>query len=628
MPGPRALIRFWWLPAIAALLALRACIATPPRDRLAADGSGSLDVTTAGPAVIGFKSPTTATLRVGAETITGKDLQTRWMIVPAGPIAIQLTGPPDARLVWSPVGRRGDFEYIPASSLSPEPPATATFSHPGTAIADGLIALALLLTIVGACAYAARDRLARVDRSTWLAMAAIFTAAVIVRWIGLSDHGQTWDEEVNLAAGRNYITNVLSLDFHAASWTWNFEHPPMMKYLEGIGAQLADGFGPARALSAIWTAIGCALLVPIGKRLYTMQIGVIAAAIATLLPPLIAHGQIVGHESPTVMWWALGILLALHAETRRHLVTVGIVIGLATASRFVNGLLGPLCLALILIRDRKLAVPAALIMPPVALATVYAVWPRLWLHPIANLQASFAKLSNVHTPEPFLGTMTNAPGPQYFLAYLFATLPVVLALATLAYVVRSIVRRERAALIVAAWFVIPLGIVFSPVRQDGVRYVMPCVLAFALTSAAGLELVARRFTRPAAAAVILYLAITAFRVRPYYLDYFAEQVGGAGTVAAHRWFETAWWGEGMDRAVAYVNAHAPDRAKIYRDCIEPKHLAWFRADLFEALPRTIDQADWIVTYAPQTTRCPIPRGFTRVYSVDANGAILAEVWKR
>ncbi|MFT3693000.1 MAG: glycosyltransferase family 39 protein [Kofleriaceae bacterium] len=628
MPWPRALIRFWWLPAIAILLAIRACVATPPRAHLAADGTGSLFIPIAGPAVIGFQSPSPATLHVNNETIAGANLQTKWTIVPAGPIAIQFTGPPDARLIWSPVGRRGDFEYIPASSLSPDPPATATFDHPGTTISDGIVALAILLVIIAASLLAARDRLRLVSKQTWLAMAAIFVAAVVIRWIGLSDHGQTWDEEVNMAAGKNYITNLLSLDFRPAAWQWNFEHPPIMKYLEGIGAQFADGFGPSRALSAIWISIGCMLLVPIGTALYSRPVGIIAAAFAALLPPLIAHGQIVGHESPTVLWWALGILLSLHAETRRHLITIGIVIGLATASRFVNGLLGPLCLAIIFIRKRTLIIPAALMMPPIALATIYVVWPKLWFHPIASLQQSFGKLSNLHSTEPFLGVMTKTPGPHYFLLYLFATLPIVMVALVIAYLVRTAIRRERSAWIVLAWFVIPMGVVFSPVRQDGVRYVMPCVLAFALIAAAGLDFVAGRFRKPAAAAVILYLAITAFRIRPYYLDYFGEQVGAAGTVSEHRWFETAWWGEGLDRAVDYVNTNASPNAKVYRGCIEMAHLAWFRADLFKALPTSITDADWVVAYAPKTNTCPIPRGFTNVYSVDANGATLVEVWKR
>jgi hypothetical protein len=171
------------------------------------------------------------------------------------------------------------------------------------------------------------------------------------------------------------------------------------------------------------------------------------------------------------------------------------------------------------------------------------------------------------------------------------------------------------------------------VRQDGVRYVMPSVVALAVLSAAGWEALAGYFRWPHAfaaigAALALYLGATLVHVHPYYLDYFAEQVGGAGTVAKHGWFETAWWGEGVDRAVDYVNEHAAPNAHVYRDCIEPAHLAWFRYDLWTPMVRAPGEADWIVTYAPETHPCPVPAGFTRVFDVDADGATLAEVWRR
>ena len=162
-----------------------------------------------------------------------------------------------------------------------------------------MIALLLLLVLVGSLLMLARARLAKVPRTMWIALGATFALALAARWIGLGDQGQTWDEDVNWAAGRNYVTNLLGLDFSERAWIWNSEHPPVMKLLDGIGAQFADGFGPARALSALWTALGCALLVPIGARLASLRVGVLAAVIAALVPPLVAHGQIVGHESPT-----------------------------------------------------------------------------------------------------------------------------------------------------------------------------------------------------------------------------------------------------------------------------------------------------------------------------------------
>lgn len=664
------MIRKFWgaipLALAALLLGVRALVATPPLSQLrAAPGeprdppgshawAGSLDVARGGPVVVGFQAPGYGRLTVAGHELGGRGVVLDRLILPAGPAAIRLAADPGARLVWKPIGRRGDPEYVPASSLSPEPPDRAIFgASAGAAPLDGAIAAALLALLVASLCVLARGRLRAVPREVWIAMAAVFAVACVVRWIDLSGFGQTWDEDVYWASGRNYVTNLLSLDFRPSSWQWNFEHPPVTKYLAGIGALFVDGYGPARALSAVWTALGCALLVPIGARLYRLRVGVLAAAIAALLPPLVAHGQIVGHESPTVLWWSLGILLALgvdddlpdevHAAKhviRRRLAWLGVVVGLAFATRFINGLLGPACLAIAVVRVRpawwrQVLRDGLAIIPAVSALTLYVVWPRLWAHPFAALAESFAKLNHAHSPEPFLGGITAHPGPHYFLVYLAATLPLGVLAGAIAWAVRAARVRDRATLVVLVWLVLPLGVALSPVRQDGVRYVMPCLTALALGAAAGWDTIAtaleRRWRRAfvaLAGAIVVYLAATLVWIHPYYLDYFAEQVGGPGTVAAHRWFETAWWGEGVDRAVDYVNAHAAPGAKVYRECIEPVHLAWFRQDLWTPMTRDPSQADWIVVYAPASRSCPVPRDARRVFEVKAGGAVLAEVWTR
>ena len=471
------LARLWWLiplAAAAALLALRAGLAVAPLDRLAPtarDGgdpagttarAGSIFIARGGPVIIGFLSDGEARLQFAGREHRGNGLSKVQILVAQGPAAIRFAAPPGGRLVWSPVGRRGDPEYVPASSLSPGPPAGAAFDRPGTALLDGAIAAGLLAILVATLCVAARRRLAAVPRRTWLAMAIVLVGGVAVRWIDLGGAGQTWDEDVYWAAGRNDITDVVSRDFSAAAWQWNYEHPPVMKLLAGIGAQFADGFGPARALSAIWIALGCALLVPIGARLFRPRVGALAGAIAALLPPMVAHGQIVGHESPTVLWWSLGILLALGvhdylppddrraaATLRARLIGVGVAIGIATASRFVNGLLGPLCALIVVVQApprwrRDTVIWGAWRMPLAAIATFYAVWPRLWAHPIARLAESLHRLDAAHAPEPWLGGVTNHPGPAYFAIYLAATLPLGVAVGVLAGAVRMIRRRRSA----------------------------------------------------------------------------------------------------------------------------------------------------------------------------------------
>lgn len=672
--------RYWGVVPVllvVALISLRACLATAPLDNLEHLGNdareqrdppgtaiyrGSLYNARGGPVILGFQSAGEARLVIGvasggpvrgdervAKELVGRGVVKTRLVLPAGPIALRFAAPAGARLVWSPVGRRGDPEYVPASSLSPESPERATFGGwAGAAPLDGVIAAGLLLVIVASCLVLARRRLRGVPRATWLAIGGVFAIGCLVRWLDLDGFGQTWDEDVNWAAGRNYVTNVLALDASAASWIWNFEHPPVMKYLAGIGAQFADGFGPARALSAMWMALGCALLVPIGARLYSFRVGVFAAVIATLLPHLVAHGQIVGHESPTVLWWALGILLALAVwdgepttrQLRWRLVGLGVVIGVAFASRFVNGLLGVLCLAIVVVqapagRRRRGAIEGAWIMPLTSLATVYALWPRLWFAPVAMLKASFAKLDVTHAAEPFLGMMTATPPRSYFLVYLAATLPVVILAGVGVWLARAGRERTRGAAITALWFVVPLVIMLSPVRQDGVRYALPCVLALAMMSAAGWEWLCARALRRVrhafvawTALVVIYLGVTLVRVHPYFLDYYGEHVGGPGEVWRRGWFETAWWGEGVDRAVAHVNANAAPNARVFRNCIAPVHVAWFREDLWQHMTQSPATADWLVVYAPRTQRCPIPPDARRVFTVEVQGAVLAEVYRR
>ena len=488
-------------------------------------------------------------------------------------------------------------------------------------------------------------------RAVWLAVGAVFVLALIARLFDLGGGGQTWDEDVNWASGRNYITNLLSLDFSDGAWVWNFEHPPVMKLLDGIGAQFADGMGPARVLSAIWCALGCALLVPIGARLFRLRVGVLAAVIAALLPPLVAHGQIVGHESPTVLWWSLGILIALgvHDELpgddrqalRRvilRMVAVGVVVGIAIASRFVNGLLGPLCVLIVIVRApapwRARTMWWSWVMVAAAVLVFIAVWPRMWHHPIVSLEHSLAKLRALHGGEPFLGAVTNHPAGYYFLVYLYATAPLGVLLAVAGGLARCVAVRTRSAVILAAWLVIPLGVAASPVRQDGVRYVMPCLLAFAMLAAFGLDWLATRLEARVnhlfhglVAAVGLYLVITLARVHPYYLDYFGEQVGGAGGVQSAKLVETAWWGEGLDRAVAYVNANARPFALVTKDCILPGHLAWFREDLWTTA-QDPNVADYIVWYSPSSQPCHIPKDAREVFTVVGDGAVFARVYAR
>ncbi|MBK7071525.1 MAG: glycosyltransferase family 39 protein [Myxococcales bacterium] len=659
---PRALPWLIALVAIAAVLIARAALVPAPLERLAVAPSqpgdppgtrayvGALHVPRGGPTRVGFVSPGPAVLTVEglALPVIGRGVRTERVVLSRGAVAIRFAAPPGARLVWHPAGRTGDPEYVPASSLSPRPPREARFDHPGTARGDALAAWLVLLIVIATALWSWRAALRALPRDALLVMAAVFAVAAIARLWDLGAAGQTWDEDTYWSAGRNYVQNLVRGDFDDAAWRWNYEHPPVTKYLAGLGGLWGDGFGGARAMSALAMALGCALLVPIGRRLVDLRVGALAGGIAALAPHLIGHGQVVGHEAPSVAAWALAWWLSARVwddgdrvrPLAWRLVAVGVVLGVALMIRFVNGLMAPAIGLTILItapagaRVRAVTLGLAII-PAVAIVTAIALWPRLWTHPIAHTQEAWDKLKGTHSLEPFHGTLTKAPPRWYFVSYLGATTPIVVLVAAAAGLALAVARAWRGALIIIVWAIAPLGVMLSPVRQDGIRYVLPVLLPMALAAAIGVAAVARWIGErlhvlaglAVSAALGIYLVVTCARIHPYYLDYYGEQTGGPAAVAEARRYEIAWWGEGVERAIGYVNAHAAAGDRVHRDCVEPGHLTWFRGDLWEPV-RDPRQAQWIVHYQPSWRPCPIPPDATRVLRVEAQGAPLVDVYQR
>ncbi|MBI4509204.1 MAG: glycosyltransferase family 39 protein [Deltaproteobacteria bacterium] len=630
---------------IAGLLALRRGIAVEPLDRLHQDGdsrTGSWYFPRGGPYILGFEADGPAELLIdGREVAAGSGEVKARVIFPPGPHAVVFRGPAASRLLWHPPGRRGAPEYVPPSSLSPDPPERARFGPDvGASWGDAAIATAILLVVLAVLGVLAWP-------ISWRAAApclAVLALALAVRLVGLSAAGQTWDEDEYWSSGRNYLINLLSLDFRPSSWRWNYEHPPVTKYIAGLGALWQDGYGVARGLFALLGAGTSALVVAIGSRLLGARAGLLAGIFCALTPRLIAHDKVVGHEAPSVFFWTLAVWLGVRESSRKWSVAwVGVALGLAMATRFSNLLLAPLVGVVVFAcakrGERKRAMLRGAVLVPVTAGLTFVLsWPRMWSSPESNLHAAWRVLRRQHLPEQYLGEIIQRPDWHYFPAYLLATAPLgLLACAFLLGGWRAISRREKGWVLVVAWLLAPLGVVFSPVRQDGVRYVLPALVPLALMAGAGL-CQAMSAMRPRAgwvlaAAAGLYMTVTCARIWPFYLDYYGEHVGGPRTVASRRWFEVGWWGEGIAAAIRYVNQHASPSDTVYR-VLQPIHLNWLREDLWgDSRP---DDADWIVEndlgkMAHALTgrgTFGVPDDARLVYEVTAQGASLVRVYRR
>jgi 4-amino-4-deoxy-L-arabinose transferase-like glycosyltransferase len=631
---------------VGALLVLGRRLHDDPRTALAADGTGSWWFPRGGPFILGFESPEHATLAIDGEVIAqGKGQVLKRLIYDAGVHSVAFTAPPSARLLWHPPGRRGAPEYVSPSSLSPDPPTRAEFTAPGTDHQGAAVMLGILVVLGWGLLALSR---AFDDGRIYGPAVLIFVVALAARVWGLSQFGQTWDEDEYWSSGRNYVINILAGDTRPGSWRWNHEHPPITKYLAGAGALAQDGYLAARMIFAVLGAGACVLAFACGRRLFGGRAGFLAGLIAALLPHLVAHGRVVGHETPSVFFWTLAVWIALSAveEDRARpgwlalrFAAIGVALGLAVGVRFTNLLVAPVLAAVILVLSRPHTLRATAIglltILPVAAATFVASWPRLWADPIGQIRASYGVLRNVHDPEPYLGVLTQHPPWHYFPVYVLATTPLlILVAAVLAGGVRAALARDRAWVVVLVWLVVPFVLAFSPVRQDGVRYVLPVLVPLAIAAGAGIDYLMDRLPRlafPIGLVVLGYLGTVNWRIHPYQLDYYAEHVGGPARVADKDWFEIAWWGEGLGEAVRYINRRARRGASVAR-VAHPAHVTWLRGDLWHRITdRVTPETEWVLEnpYGRRFGRGEprLPPGTEPVFEVRAQGAVLARVYR-
>jgi Dolichyl-phosphate-mannose-protein mannosyltransferase len=565
--------------------------------------AGSWVFPRSGPTVVGFWSPGPARLFLDGELVAeGSGVRQERVVAEAGPHALRFEAPDGARLLWHPPGRRGSLEYV--SSLDGATP-----------WGDALAATAIFAALTAAFVLLARP--SRPSPPILVAFGLAFAARAALAIHG----GQTWDEDEYWAAGRNYLVNLLDGDFSRRWWLWNHEHPPVTKYLAGLGALWHDGYLGAKLLFALLGAGTAALVAAITQRLFESRTAAFTAGVvAALLPHLVAHGAIVGHETPSLFFGTLAVWLAL----RERLVLAGVALGLALGTRYLNLTMAPVVvLAAVLAAPRlRPAALAAVVIPVVAFVVVVAISPPLWDDLLHTWHAAQEIAKRPAVPEWFLGAHRDRMPRWYFAIYLVVTTPIGILVAALAG--PWFARQKRAWLLLLVWVACSLAVGLSPIRRDGIRYALAAFVPMAIAAGGFAH---RRRIVPLVLGV--YLAAQLVWVWPYPLDYYAEPIG-AGRAQARRWFEVGWWGEGVTEAVAWVNQHAPPNARVGRSVV-PTHITWFRGDLWgDVVDRPAPQRD-VVVWNPAWQDfygAPDVTGLRLAHEIRVQGAVLARIYLR
>ena len=370
-------------------------------------------------------------------------------------------------------------------------------------------------------------------------------------------------------------------------------------------------YATARALQAVITAACLAALYALGRRLFDPALALGAVALLSFEPFFLAYQRFLTTDALQTDFGALAslaLLLHLRADRgRRWLIASGVALGLATASKAPALFVLPAVAVWIVLIERgrwqpdfaprgwrRQCVDLAL-WGASALATLWLIWPTLWVAPLPTATRFFADIQTEAAGHAqfFLGQPTNAPGPLFYPLVLAYRLSPVLQIGLLVALGQLVIARLRHALThapalaaLALNALAPL-LLFSLSASKIDRYIVAVIPALAFLAAAGWRallpaLVSRMRGRleqhprapdaisrlsgffaageagredgrrapgwPLALALVQFLFL--LPCAPYYVAYYNPLLGG--TRVAQRLLMIGN-GEGLDRVAAWLN---------------------------------------------------------------------------
>lgn len=506
----------------------------------------------------------------------------------------------------------------------------------------------------------------------WLIVLLIFLFSILLRLWNLNQIGRTWDEAEYVEPGYKYIKLLSKGDFDNSYFYTTYNHPPLIKYLYGIAAHLdiekIDSNGEpvfkydltySRAVSLIVFSIGVIFVILIGWEFISPFCGVVAGIILSLLPFSLGLSQLVTAESMKIFIYTVVIYIymrLLEKYSLKKLILSGILTGIALQIKQTNILLILLLGFMYYFRYKSLKgeekdsfIKKSLLylftVSVISIFVFFLVWPQAIFH-FNDLYTINKKLWSVEfsskiwqitlsPPEVFFGRLMLTP-IFYYAVYFFITIPVVI-LGFFFMGIFSLCKKKNWKLyFLMVWFFLPFILSVYSWRQHGLRYIIEIYPSISLIAALGFTVLLNKlkiknhsrifFFLP----VAIYMFILLLQIKPYYLDYFNELIGGTGTVYKHRLFQIGWWGQGVGEAGKYLSKIISSNSKIgiavspvhvvpplnqqvyiYRDTEEYDYIV---VNYYNILREGFDDRKIRVRYKP-------------IYFVYADGAVLATVYK-
>lgn len=437
----------------------------------------------------------------------------------------------------------------------------------------------------------------------------ILLIAFILRLSVVMRGDEMYDEIAVVRSGEIYMRGFKNLEFSRDIWIVNYEHPPIAKYIFGLAGTIEHnvpfihdtfdaefhpdkGYFLPKLLSAIIGVLTIFLVYLVTAKWFDERKAVFASLFLALMPAFIAHNAIAGLETPQALFSLLLVYFYIEGlfETPKpnikKIYLSFIFFALLFLTKFSGLFFGFFYLftyTYYLVKQKVLRFDLFLIhVSGVFLfcGVVYLLWPWLWLDP-TNIFKSFGYFANSHGGEFFFGSLEQPPWYYYF-AYFSATTPPIVLLSLLTTIFFFAAKKvpenhKRNLTLIFVWFISPFLISFIGLKQDGIRYVFSFFPPLAILAGYGFSMLLENLNSRIATIIAVFsfstIVWTLAVFHPYYLDYYNILFGGTQSVYQNRKFDFAWWGEGINESVEYVNENFAEEELSVRQWLHPQHTA-------------------------------------------------------
>ena len=349
----------------------------------------------------------------------------------------------------------------------------------------------------------------RISVLYWTLLVAVLAIAALLRSLHLGDKSFWMDEGVSFA-----INRLSWIDFLKISWRRELNMAPYYLLLRGW-MKFGTGEAFLRSLSVLFSVAAVAVIYLLGRRLFGLRAGLLAALLAAVHAFLVRYAQEARSYSLVIFLVSLSCLLFVrNLESRERTWTAYIVITalaiyghffalLVVLSQWISLQLLPRPLHSQPWRAWKIT--AIAILPLIVFIATRGAGPIAWI--------SRPNSSSLHS---FLVAFTGNGGDVLLAAYMILTAAAVIILVIRRAELR-IHRHLWGMAFVLSWLLVPIlvTLVFSLARPVFLpRYLVICVPALVLLAAAVLVRLSSRWLQ--AAAVLLLAWFSLQGVRSYY----------------------------------------------------------------------------------------------------------------